>query len=205
MSGAALQASVGFSFDESRPYLTVAGNISAMAINGKGVTDANQVLKHVRPGQVSILVYSILFWALSRRRSVECVDTQVIMTGPSWEAMLKKMPDETRPLDLGTYKLISSEPAMKLIEVQVRLSNRCQACGTCAAPDNHLLPLQIRQLQNRKFPALPSALQEEAGFMDAPDGEDGIAYLMCQAFYPDTLMALACQPHIVLQLFTRAF
>lgn len=81
---------------------------------------------------------------------------QIILTGPAWSVMSEQMPDETRPIDLGTYALVKYAQPLQLMEVQVR------------------------QLQERKFPPLPQNLKKTPGYHDAPECDDGIAYLMCK-------------------------
>lgn len=74
--------------------------------------------------------------------------------------MTENMPDDTRPIDLGTYALVKFLQPVQLVEVQVR------------------------QLQEREFPPPPQNLKTTPGYYDAPPCDDGIAYLMCKVPCP---------------------
>uniref|UniRef100_A0A061RD42 Kinase-like protein n=1 Tax=Tetraselmis sp. GSL018 TaxID=582737 RepID=A0A061RD42_9CHLO len=124
-------SSVSISTDPGRPLVVLGDVGQRMYISGPGVNFAVGALQHVSPGQI-------------------------VMSGDAWQHISQRLPNDTRPLDLGVYNLTDSEKPVQLIEVQVR------------------------QLQLRRFHPIANDLKLSPGYYDAPDPRKGIAYMMCQ-------------------------
>jgi len=131
-------ASSASSFSDHRPYVMLSDDASKnMIIRSAELDNAEKVLLFVSPGQIVLL-------------------------GDAARLMTENMPDDTRPIDLGTYALVKFLQPVQLVEVQVR------------------------QLQEREFPPPPQNLKTTPGYYDAPPCDDGIAYLMCKIKPPAT-------------------